>query len=136
MEIISVMNTKLRVLSAWKNVSLSSAGVIAISRCKELRELDLGWNFMEPHDCLNYIAKNCRQLTSLVISVWRPITDNQLLPIIKHCTKLQNLDLLGIRSITVDFIDYAIRNLPELKWLDIGFCTNISAAHVSLINLS
>lgn len=130
METLASNNRGLRTMSSWKNFSLTSEGVKWLSRCRELREIDLGWVFFEPHDSLSHIAQNCPHLTRLIIAVCRSLTDAQLLPVIRGCPKLQQLDLLGIRGVTVEVCERALKCLPDLQLLDISFCDGIQATQV------
>lgn len=46
------------------------------------------------------LANGCRGLRKLFMAALRGITDRDMYPFINNCPRLQQVDLLGIRSIT------------------------------------
>lgn len=137
-ETLSIHNKQLRTFSCWKSHSLTSAGIKHLSKCTELRELDLGWCLVleDPGDCLTHIAHGCPHLTRLILSGWRGLADHQLLPIIRNCRKIEQLDLLGTRGITADFCSIALRTWSHLQLLDVSFCDGINSNQVKNYNFS
>nr|XP_971231.2 PREDICTED: F-box/LRR-repeat protein 4 [Tribolium castaneum] len=132
-ETVASYNKNLRTWSSFKTTTLVSGG-LHFARCTNLRELDLGWCFLfaHPGDCLEKIAANCRHLKRLIISQWRGVNDQMLLPVVTCCKDLRQLDLLGIKSITGDICERALVSLSHLKLLDISFCDSISDDQVLL----
>lgn len=55
-----------------------------------------------PGDCMNALATGCPRLRKLFMAALRGIMDRDLEPFIKHCPRLRQVDLLGVRSITAD----------------------------------
>lgn len=133
-ETLSNYNPKLVALSAWKVRTATPRGIQFLSRCHQLRELDVGWVLVlaETSNCLERIAHGCKDLRRLIISNWRNLTDHELLPIITTCKNLHQLDLLGIRNISPELVGYALASLPHLKLLDISFCSKITMDEVML----
>ncbi|XP_044272670.1 F-box/LRR-repeat protein 4-like isoform X2 [Tribolium madens] len=133
-ETVANHNRSLRTWSSFKTTTLTPSGGLHFSRCANLRELDLGWCFLfaHPGDCLERIAANCPHLKRLIISQWRGVNDQMLLPVVTNCKDLTLLDLLGIKSITGEICERALVSLSHLKLLDISFCDSISDNQVLL----
>jgi F-box/leucine-rich repeat protein 4 len=55
-----------------------------------------------PGDSLHSLATGCPSLRKLFLAALRGITDRDLEPFIEHCPALEQVDLLGGRSITSD----------------------------------
>ncbi|RZC40330.1 F-box/LRR-repeat protein 4, partial [Asbolus verrucosus] len=126
-ETVSNFNRNLTTWSSFKTTSLTSLGALHFAKCANLKELDLGWCFVftHPGDSLEKIALTCRSLKRLIISQWRGVNDQMLLPVVMYCKNLTQLDLLGIKSITGDICERALMSLPNLRLLDISFCDSI-----------
>lgn len=133
---ISVYNKQLVSLSTWQNPSLTTNGVAHLALCSNLRELDVGWCLMlsEAGNSLELISRSCCNLRKLVIAGWRGMSDQYLKHIIIKCPELYHLDILGIRNITGEIGELALKSLPNLKLLDISFCALISRDQVNIIN--
>lgn len=131
-ETLSIHNKQLRTFSCWKSHSLTTLGIKYLSKCTELRELDLGWCLVveDPGDCLAHIAHGCPHLTKLILSGWRGLADYQLLPIVRNCRRIKQLDLLGTRGITAEFCSLALRKWPFMKHFDVSFCDGICSNQV------
>ncbi|KAF5302664.1 hypothetical protein FQA39_LY19055 [Lamprigera yunnana] len=132
--VASLYNSQLVTWSSWKTHSLTAEGVCHLANCTSLKELDLGWCLIlnEPGNCLERISHGCKDLTRLIISGWRGITERHLLPIIQSCRHLSQLDLLGVKNVSRDICDRILKSLPKLKLLDISFCDLIRMEEVAL----
>lgn len=133
-ETLAAYNRKLRTFSCWKTHTLSAEGIKSLSKCSDLRELDLGWCLVlsDPGDCLTHIAQGCPNLTRLIVSGWRGLGDHQLLPIVRNCQKMRQLDLLGTKNITGDICDRALRTFQDLKLLDVSFSDGVNLRQVRI----
>lgn len=125
---LATYNKNIRTFSCWKGHSLTAEGIKHIAKCSNLRELDVGWCLIinDPGDCLTHLAQGCPKLTKLVISCWRGLGDHQLCPLIRYCTKLKQLDLLGTRNITADICERALEVFTQLELFDVSFCDGIT----------
>ncbi|GJQ85449.1 putative F-box LRR-repeat protein [Trypoxylus dichotomus] len=132
-EVVSQYNRNLVTWSSWKIERMTAVGVRNLAKCSRLRELDLGWCFIssDPEDCLEHIAQGCKDLRRLILSRWRGVCDHLLLPIIRSCKQLIQLDLLGVH-ISGDICDIALVSLPKLQILDISFCDAVKSEQVAL----
>ncbi|XP_026682587.1 F-box/LRR-repeat protein 4-like [Diaphorina citri] len=86
----------------WKTYSLTPVGVRAIAKCRKLQEVDFGWclGVSIPGDCLSLLASSCPELRKLFMVALRGILDKDLDPFIQNCKRLEQVDLLGVRSIS------------------------------------
>lgn len=55
-----------------------------------------------------------------------------LRPIILNCRELEQLDVSSVAGITSDLIEEALLRLPNLKLLELSYCTGITACKVSM----
>ncbi|XP_030755824.1 F-box/LRR-repeat protein 4 [Sitophilus oryzae] len=126
-------NRKLKTWSSWKTTSFSLESIKLFGQFLDLEELDLGWCFItnDPADCLSEIAR-CRKLKRLVLSSWRSVSDEILLPIILSCKELVQIDLMGIKGITSEICERALYMLPKLRLLDISFCDDVRQDEVEI----
>lgn len=133
-ETVTLYNKKLKTWSSWKTVSFTSEGVSKFKLCENLEELDLGWCLMNqvPGDSLTEIANGCKRLRRLILSEWRGISDQQLMPIILSCKELSQLDLMGIKNISAELCEKALFLLPKLRLLDISFCDGVRQDEVAI----
>ncbi|KAJ8923007.1 hypothetical protein NQ315_001555 [Exocentrus adspersus] len=120
--------------SSWKTLSLTADGVRMFRECTNLKELDLGWCLInkDPGDCLEQVAGGCKQLKRLILSGWRGLNDNLVMPAVLSCKELSQLDLLGIKNISADVCEKALLLLPKLRLLDISFCNSIPQEEVEI----
>ncbi|XP_015593223.1 F-box/LRR-repeat protein 4 [Cephus cinctus] len=111
----------------WKAHSLSPNGVRALTRCVQLREVDFGWclGMGAPGDSLRALLSSCRSLEKVFLAALRGLTDRDLEPLLS-CQKLQQLDLLGARSLTPDICLRFLLCCPQLRMIDLSFCEAIS----------
>lgn len=150
-EVVAVYNKKIVTWSSWRTHSMTLLGVMNLGRCKNLKELDLGWCLVlcHPDHCLEKIAQGCPNLRRysslrhsfiftnsrrLILCGWRGLSDNLLIPIIQNCRKLEQLNLLGIKNITGEVCEMALSVLPNFKLLDISFCDSIEEEKVIKLN--
>lgn len=126
-EVISRYNRQLIGLSCWKVRGLTSYGINLLGECHHLEDLDLGWclNVFPQEQCLEKLASGCKGLKRLILSAWRGLVDTMLYPLIEHCIRLEQLDLLSITGISSQFIETALNRLPNLKLLEISYCDSI-----------
>ncbi|XP_017150119.1 F-box/LRR-repeat protein 4 [Drosophila miranda] len=124
---LATYNTQLVSLDLWKAHFLSARGLLAISRCSQLEELDLGWCLREASlgDGLFQLLSNCPKLRKLFLSAVRGTTERDLIHIATLGKNLEQLDLMGILNITHERIYDILVHCPKLQLLDLSFCENI-----------
>ncbi|CAH1115917.1 unnamed protein product [Phaedon cochleariae] len=127
-------NREITTWSSWKTLSLTADGVRRFGQCPTIRELDLGWCMIskDPGNCLSFIAEGCPQLKRLILSEWRGLNDHLLLPVVRSCKELTQLDFMGIKNISGDICEKALLLLPKLRLLDISFCDSIRHDEVDI----
>ncbi|XP_015432230.1 PREDICTED: F-box/LRR-repeat protein 4 [Dufourea novaeangliae] len=111
----------------WKAQTLTPHGVRALSHCTNLREVDFGWcgGMGAPGDSLRALLSSCRYLEKVFLAALRGLTDRDLEPLLL-CQRLQQLDLLGARSLTPDICYGLLLFCPKLEMIDLSFCEGIS----------
>ncbi|KOC67635.1 F-box/LRR-repeat protein 4 [Habropoda laboriosa] len=117
----------------WKAQTLTPHGVTALSRCTNLREVDFGWcgGMGAPGDSLRTLLSSCRYLEKVFLAALRGLTDRDLEPLLL-CQRLQQLDLLGARSLTPDICYGFLLFCPKLEMIDLSFCEGINDFIVQL----
>ncbi|KDR23668.1 F-box/LRR-repeat protein 4-like isoform X2 [Zootermopsis nevadensis] len=130
---LATYNKELVSVDFWKTYSLTPVGVRALHKCGKLEELDLGWclGIGAPGDSLYSLATGCRSLRKLFLSALRGITDRDLEPFIEHCPALEQVDLLGGRSITSDICVKFLTRCTKLQLLDVSFCDQVQDSEVA-----
>ncbi|XP_060830023.1 F-box/LRR-repeat protein 4 isoform X1 [Bombus pascuorum] len=111
----------------WKAQTLTPYGVRALSHCTKLREVDFGWcgGMGAPGDSLRALLFSCRYLEKVFLAALRGLTDRDLEPLLL-CQRLQQLDLLGARSLTPDICYGILLFCPKLEMIDLSFCEGIN----------
>ncbi|XP_053971884.1 F-box/LRR-repeat protein 4 [Hylaeus volcanicus] len=111
----------------WKAQTLTPHGVRALSRCTNLREVDFGWcgGLGAPGNSLRALLSSCRYLEKVFLAALRGLTDYDLEPLL-YCPRLQQLDLMGARSLTPAIYYGCLLFCPKLEMIDLSFCEGIS----------
>ncbi|XP_078050003.1 F box and leucine-rich-repeat gene 4 [Augochlora pura] len=111
----------------WKAQTLTPHGVRALSHCNKLREIDFGWcgGMGAPGDSLRALLSSCPYLEKVFLAALRGLTDRDLEPLLL-CQRLQQLDLLGARSLTPDRCYEFLLFCPKLEMIDLSFCDGIN----------
>ena len=102
---IGKYNTGIVSLDMWKSHSLTSRGLLALSSCSDLEEVDFGWCLREepsPGESLRQLVKNCPKLKKLFLAAIRGLTDRDLEVIASYCVDIEQLDLMGIMGISTE----------------------------------
>lgn len=100
---ISTFNLKMKSIDMWKCHNLTALGVIALSGCKLLEELDFGWCLREEAsitESFKFLIQNCRQLNKMILAAIRGISERDLENISLYCHNLEQLDLMGIVGVS------------------------------------
>eukprot|EP00117_Sycon_ciliatum_P018068 scpid20714/ scgid16827/ F-box/LRR-repeat protein 4; F-box and leucine-rich repeat protein 4 len=122
----------LKSLDLWRSLNFSSAAVVALAKgCPELQELDLGWlRFDASNDrCLQRLAENCPHLKKIFLTAVRTERDSDITAFANHCRGLEQLDLLGCNGVEPPALHYLLSNCPNMKFLDISFCSHVQDNH-------
>ncbi|XP_059050959.1 F-box/LRR-repeat protein 4 [Achroia grisella] len=114
----------------WRSFSLTTTGAKAIGKCKNLQELDVGWCLQvgATGDWLLWLTGT--ELRKLFLGALRGICDRHIRDILPSLSRLQQLDLLGVRALTSDICDAILDECPDLRLLDVSFCDQIPEAQV------
>lgn len=102
---ISTFNLEMKSIDMWKCHNLTAIGVLALSECKMLEELDFGWCLREEAsitDSLKFLIQNCRNLKKLILAAVRGVSERDLENIANFCENLEHLDLMGIVGVSSD----------------------------------
>lgn len=89
--------------------------------------MDFGWcgGMGAPGDSLRALLFSCRYLEKVFLAALRGLTDRDLEPLLL-CQRLQQLDLLGARSLTPDICYGILLFCPKLEMIDLSFCEGIN----------
>lgn len=78
-----------------------------------------------PGDSLRTFLTCCTSLEKVFLAAFRGLTDRDIEPLLL-CHQLQQLDLLGARSLTPDICLRFLLCCPQLRMMDLSFCDAIS----------
>nr|XP_012134777.1 PREDICTED: F-box/LRR-repeat protein 4-like [Megachile rotundata] len=78
-----------------------------------------------PGDSLRALLFSCRYLEKVFLAALRGLTDRDLEPLFL-CKRLQQLDLLGARSLTPEICYRFLLFCPRLEMIDLSFCEGIN----------
>lgn len=100
-------NRQLRSLDMWKTYGLSTVGLAALGECAELQELDIGWCLRSEAalgDSLQrLLVADCGTgLRRLGLASIRGLGPDDLDMIGRRCSKLEQLELMGIREVSAE----------------------------------
>lgn len=82
-----------------------------------------------PGDSLRTLLSSCQHLEKVFLAALRGLTDRDLEPLLL-CQYLQQLDLLGARSLTPDICYGFLLCCPKLEMIDLSFCESISDSKI------
>uniref|UniRef100_A0A1B0CEB9 F-box domain-containing protein n=2 Tax=Lutzomyia longipalpis TaxID=7200 RepID=A0A1B0CEB9_LUTLO len=132
---IARYNRSIVSIDMWKSHFLSSVGLLSLSQCHDLEEVDFGWCLREeasPGDSLRILLKGCPKLKKVFLAAIRGINDRDLENITEFCPNLEQLDLMGVLGITYDMCYKILSNCRKLKMLDLSFCDQIDEIQTAL----
>lgn len=111
----------------WKAMSLTSLGINALTRCRNLREVDFSWcgTILTQNESFYRLFTCCEHLEKIFLASFRGITERDL-RYISLCKKLRQLDLLGAICLTSEICLDILLNCKRLELLDLSFCDLIS----------
>nr|CAD7402773.1 unnamed protein product [Timema poppensis] len=117
----------------WKTYSLTPVGVRSLSMCSKLQEVDFGWclGVGAPGNSLHALAKGCPRIKKLFLAALRGVGDRDLEPFMDFCPNMEQIDLVGVRSITSTVCMQFLTRFPRLRLLDVSFCDQILDSEVS-----
>ncbi|XP_017109275.2 F-box/LRR-repeat protein 4 [Drosophila bipectinata] len=126
-EHLATYNTQLITLDLWKAHFLTTRGLQFITKLHQLEELDLGWCLRESSlgDGLLKLLTNCPKLRKLFLSAVRGTTERDLMHIAALGKNLEQLDLMGMISLTHERVYDILVGCPKLQLLDLSFCDNV-----------
>ena len=80
-------------------------------------------------DSLRALLMSCQNLEKVFLTALRGLTDRDLEPLLL-CQRLQQLDVMGARSLTHEIFLRFLLCCPHLKMMDLSFCDGISDVKV------
>lgn len=116
----------------WKSYSLTPQGIKALGNCKHLQELDVGWCLQIGSSGEWLQSLHGEELRKLFLGALRGISDRDIRALLPRLTRLVQLDLLGVRSVSPDIIESILFKCHELRLLDLSFCDQIYEYEVSI----
>ncbi|XP_037030837.1 F-box/LRR-repeat protein 4 [Bradysia coprophila] len=122
-------------IDMWKSHALSSVGLLALSNCTKLEEVDFGWCLREeatPSESLKALVKGCPNLKKLFFASIRGLTDRDLENIAIYCENLEQLDLMGVMGISTDKCYEILTKCTKLKLIDLSFCDHLDDIQLRL----
>ncbi|KAL9882423.1 F box and leucine-rich-repeat gene 4 [Glossina fuscipes fuscipes] len=131
---IAKYNKQLISLDMWKAHFLSAQGLLVLSNCHNLEEIDFGWCLREASlgDSLREFLTQCTKLKKLFLAAVRGLTDRDLEYIANLCPNLEQLDLMGVLGISKERYIDILQKCAKLQLLDLCFCDNIMDYDVAL----
>uniref|UniRef100_A0A1I8PUZ4 F-box domain-containing protein n=1 Tax=Stomoxys calcitrans TaxID=35570 RepID=A0A1I8PUZ4_STOCA len=131
---VSEYNKNLVSLDMWKAHFLSAQGVLALSKCHDLEEVDFGWCLREATlgDSLKEFLMKCPKLKKLFLAAVRGLTDRDLEDIANLCPNLEQLDLMGVLGISKERYQDILQKCKKLELMDLSFCDNIMDYEVAM----
>ncbi|GAB0095762.1 F-box/LRR-repeat protein 4 [Sergentomyia squamirostris] len=132
---ISRYNRSIVSIDMWKSHYLSSVGLLALSQCHDLEEVDFGWCLREeasPGESLKILLRGCPRLKKVFLAAIRGINDRDLENITEFCPNLEQLDLMGVLGITYDMCYKILSKCNKLQLLDLSFCDQIDEIQTAL----
>lgn len=126
-------------LDLWFWRKVSDLAVTAIfQKCRELREIDLGWSSSDIRQVLQQLDNLNTSLPigleKLFLTANKSPNDSVLLELTKQCKHLRQLDVLNSK-VTPSGVEYLLEHSSMLEFLDISFCSAIDADQAEEWNL-
>ncbi|KAI6661565.1 F-box/LRR-repeat protein 4-like [Oopsacas minuta] len=126
----------LKAIDLWRS-NITTKGLIALSDCKELLEVDIGWTkaSKELHGII-HLVKCCVKLKKLFLT-FCPVSNPELMnSIANNLHGLEQLDLLGSQSLSVESIENMFKKCQKLKFVDLSFCRHFTVEVVDTLRKS
>ena len=116
----------LKAVDLWRS-NLTGSGLSALCECKELLDIDLGWSHvLRDLSTIGQLTRSCRKLRKLFLTTCRESDPVLMESIALNLPNLEQLDLLGSSSLTIDCIEYLFKRCKKLAFIDISFCRNFT----------
>ena len=122
----------LQVLDLWRCSSLTGRGVSALALgCHHLTDLDLGWclNVQASSGSILALSESCHDLRRLLLTAHRQTGDRELAAL-ANLKKLQQLDILGNRNVSLAAVSDLLARVTSLKLLDVSFCHQLGETNI------
>lgn len=112
----------LKAVDLWRS-NVSQNGLVALSECKELVEIDLGWSIVLNNlSTIDHFVKSCKKLKKVFLTTCRESDPTLINSIATNLPDLEQLDLLGSSSLSVECIETLFKKCGKLKLVDLSFC--------------
>eukprot|EP00039_Didymoeca_costata_P030884 m.31924 g.31924 ORF g.31924 m.31924 type:complete len:668 (+) comp8361_c0_seq1:163-2166(+) len=119
----------LQSVDAWHAQEVFDTVIQAFSKCKHLKELDLGWCQGYHSETLVEMIKSCTKLEKLFLTAAR-IMDNRILDALAtYSPNLKQFDCLSGKN-TAEGTENLLKKCQKLELLDVSFCSLISREDV------
>eukprot|EP00088_Acartia_fossae_P021172 TRINITY_DN22663_c0_g1_i11.p1 TRINITY_DN22663_c0_g1~~TRINITY_DN22663_c0_g1_i11.p1 ORF type:complete len:601 (-),score=50.87 TRINITY_DN22663_c0_g1_i11:588-2390(-) len=122
----------LETIDFWRCNTITERGIGALSHCSKLRDLDLGWclSIQGTSGALAHLVECCPDIERLYITAHRQTGDREVRAI-SGLKKLEQLDILGNRNVTLVTIQDLLTSAQTLRLLDISFCDQLGDGNVN-----
>jgi len=130
--ILSHCQPSLHCLDLWRCTTLTGRGVAALASCTELTDLDLGWclNVQASSGALVSLTEACPDLVRLFLTAHRQTGDREL-GAMAQLTRLEQLDILGNRNVSLAAVSDLLARVTTLTMLDVSFCEQLGEANIA-----
>ncbi|KAL1509824.1 hypothetical protein ABEB36_004504 [Hypothenemus hampei] len=93
-----------------------------------LEDLDLGLCAPTTYKihCLEIIVTKCKKLKRLIVTSWKLIKDQEMLPVVIEGKELIQLNIARLYKLTPLILSVAVDSLPNLRYLNIQHCCEFS----------
>jgi Leucine-rich repeat (LRR) protein len=114
------------VLDLWRCSTLTARGVAGLAACSRLKDLDLGWclGVQAATGALLSLVEACQGLRRLCLTAHRQTGDRELAAL-GSLPGLEQLDILGNRTVSLGAVQQLLAALPSLRLLDCSFCEQL-----------
>jgi len=130
--VLSCCQPHLLCLDLWRCSSLTSRGVAALAGCTRLIDLDLGWclNVQASSGALIALIESCSDLVRLYLTAQRQTGDRELAALAR-LPRLEQLDILGNRNVSLAAVSDLLASVPTLRLLDVSFCEQLGETNIA-----
>ncbi|XP_022109222.1 F-box/LRR-repeat protein 4-like [Acanthaster planci] len=125
-------------LNLWRARNLTMSGLRALAEGFEnLLEIDLGWcgQLRGPPFSPIFVnfVQSCRKLRKLFLPAVRSISNNDMHAIAACLPDLEQLDILGTLSVSVDGVQRVFESCPKMRFCDLSFCNSITDVDIVML---
>jgi len=122
----------LETIDLWRCSSVTERGIGALSHCDKLRDIDVGWclGIQGTSGAMAHLVECCPDIQRLYLTAHRQTGDREV-KAISGLKKLQQLDILGNRNVSLATLQDLMKSIGSLRLLDISFCDQLGDSNVN-----